>query len=79
MQHEQALNALQEEFQTKLNTVYSDLNEKIKKLTTKTTERDDGLDKMIKELESNTYWKVKDIEKLLEARPTADAVKEVAR
>ena len=28
-------------------------------------DKQDSLEKMIKELESNTYWKVKDIEKLL--------------
>ena len=34
---------------------------------------------MIKELESSTYWKVKDIEKLLAERPTLEVVKESAK
>lgn len=55
------------------------MNDKIKKLTEKTTNREDSIEKMIKEVESSTYWKVKDIEKLLEARPTIDAVKDIAK
>ena len=55
------------------------MNDKIKKLTEKSTNREDSIEKMIKEVEASTYWKVKDIEKLLEARPTSDAVKEMAK
>ena len=62
-----------------MNAQYHILDDRIKKLATKTTERDDSLEKMIKELESNTFWKVKDIEKLLESRPTMEAVKEVCQ
>ena len=32
-------------------------------------------DKQLKEVEANTYWKIKDYEKLLEARPTMQYVK----
>ena len=78
-EHAKALRGLQETIEEKMNAQYHILDDRIKKLGTKTTERDDALEKMIKELESNTFWKVKDIEKLLEARPTIEVVKEVCQ
>ena len=76
VQHEAALVEMREMIEKKMNAQYKVLDDRIKKLSDKTQEKTDMLEKMIKEIESNTYWKVKDIEKLLEIRPTLEAVKD---
>lgn len=49
-----------------MNAQYKVLDNRIEKLSCDTKETTDYLEKMIKEMESATYWKVKDIEKLLD-------------
>ena len=58
-----------------MNTPLGDFEKQISRLTTKTDKRLDLFDKQLKEVEANTYWKIKDYEKLLEARPTMQYVK----
>ena len=62
-----------------MNARYKVLDDRVEKLSCDTKEKTDYLEKMIKEMESATYWKVKDIEKLLDMRPTLEAVKEAAK
>ena len=45
------------------------------KLSAKTERRLDAFDTALKKVEADTLWKIKDYEKLLEARPTLQYVK----
>ena len=58
-----------------MNAHINELTEQISRLTKKTEKRLDGFEVKLKEVEANTFWKIKDYEKLLEARPTMQYVK----
>jgi len=66
---------LKEQLDTKMNAHINELTEQISRLTKKTEKRLDGFEVKLKEVEANTFWKIKDYEKLLEARPTMQYVK----
>lgn len=44
---------------------FDEMDEKMSRLTSKTDKRLDVFDKNLKAVEANTYWKIKDYEKLL--------------
>ena len=58
-----------------MNSSFSEFDEKISKLTDKTDRILDAFDAALKKVEADTYWKIKDYEKLLEMRPTMQYVK----
>jgi len=58
-----------------MKTAFSEFEQQMSKLTHKTERRLDEFDAALKKVEADTYWKIKDYEKLLEARPTLQYVK----
>lgn len=55
---------------SKMNSTFTEFQGQINKIASKTEKRLDQFDSKLKEVEANTFWKIKDYEKLLEARPT---------
>ena len=74
-EHESALYNLQQKLEAKMNSSFNEFDEKISKLSDKTERRLDSFDAALKKVEADTYWKIKDYEKLLEMRPTMQYVK----
>jgi len=60
---------------SKMNSAFTDFQEQINKLSRKTDKRLVTFDEDLKKLECDTVWKIKDYEKLLEARPTLTFVR----
>ena len=75
-EHDSSLQNLRDIMETKMNSAFTDFQDQINKLTRKTDKRLDKFDVDLKKVEADTYWKIKDYEKLLELRPTLNAVHE---
>ena len=58
-----------------MNAAFADFQSQITKNMGKTERRLDNFDKALKQVEADTYWKIKDYEKLLEMRPTMNHVR----
>ena len=59
-----------------MNAAFADFQAQITKNMGKTERRLDNFDKALKQVEADTYWKIKDYEKLLEMRPTMNHVRQ---
>ena len=57
---------MREMLDSKMQAKFSELDEKMSRLSNKTEKRLDVFDKNLKQVEADTYWKIKDYEKLLE-------------
>ena len=68
---------MREMLDSKMQAKFSELDEKMSRLSNKTEKRLDVFDKNLKQVEADTYWKIKDYEKLLEQRPTTTFVKKM--
>ena len=74
-EHESTVTNLRQMLESKMDTSFTDFQEQISRLNRKTETRLENSDKALKLLEADTLWKIKDFEKLLEARPTLHYVK----
>jgi len=75
VEYETGISSLREMLDAKMNAAFQEFNDQISRLTKKTDKRLSVFDTKLKEVEANTFWKIKDYEKLLEARPTMQYVK----
>ena len=75
-EHEISLMNLRDIVDSKMNSAFTDFQEQINKLSRKTDKRLVTFDEDLKKLECDTVWKIKDYEKLLEARPTLTFVRQ---
>ena len=74
--YEAGLSNLKDTLEAKMNAAFADFQAQITKNMGKTERRLDNFDKALKQVEADTYWKIKDYEKLLEMRPTMNHVRQ---
>ena len=75
-EYEAGLHNLKDTLEAKMNAAFADFQAQISKNMQKTEKRLDNFDKALKQVEADTYWKIKDYEKLLEMRPTMNHVRQ---
>ena len=68
--HDSSMENMRNRLESKMNAAFTDFQDQINKLSQKTTSQLDKFDGDLKQVEIDTYWKIKDYEKLLEQRPT---------
>ena len=73
------MNQLKQELTNTINHSIEDFQKQINKINTKTQNGLDSLSQKLKDVETNTYWKIKDYEKLLEQRPTLTFIEDFCK
>ena len=74
-EHDSALQNMGDRLESKMNSAFQEFETMINNMMQKTEKRIDKFDEQLKKVEADTYWKIKDYGKLLEARPTLHYVK----
>ena len=69
------MNSLREMLEDRMDTQLNGMRKEISTLSDRTLRRLDGFESKLKKVEADTYWKISEYEKLLEARPTLQYVK----
>ena len=69
------MNSLREMLEDRMDTQLNGMRKEISLLSDRTLKRLDGFESKLKKVEADTYWKISEYEKLLEARPTLQYVK----
>ena len=69
------MGGLETKLDSKLTGAITDFQEQINRMIKKSDKRLAETELKLKDVEANTLWKIKDYEKLLEARPTIAYVK----
>lgn len=74
-EYDSGMNSLREMLEDRMDTQLNGMRKEISSLSDRTLKRLDGFESKLKKVEADTYWKISEYEKLLEARPTLQYVK----
>ena len=74
-EYDSGMNSLREMLEDRMDTQLNGMRKEISTLSDRTLKRLDGFESKLKKVEADTYWKISEYEKLLEARPTLQYVK----
>lgn len=74
-EYDSGMNSLREMLEDRMDTQLNGMRKEISTLSDRTLRRLDGFESKLKKVEADTYWKISEYEKLLEARPTLQYVK----